>query len=64
MAAAKRAYDGGKINAAAYQAALALLKARRTQRIALERENLARGSITPQEYEWRLGRIDAEYRGE
>ena len=64
MAAAKRALDGGKINAATYEAAIALLKARRTQRLALERENLQKGQITPQEYEWRLGRIDAEYRGE
>ena len=64
MAAARRALDSGKINTAAYESAIALLKARRTQRLALERENLQKGAITPQEYEWRLGRIDAEYRGE
>jgi serine/threonine-protein kinase len=64
MAAAQRAYRGGRISADAYEDAVWLLKARREQRIKAEKANLRSGAITPQEYEWRLGRIDAEYRGD
>jgi eukaryotic-like serine/threonine-protein kinase len=64
MAAAKRAHDSGKISTAAYEAAVSSLKARRTRRIAIEQQNLAQGKINTQEYEWRLGRIDQEYRGD
>jgi hypothetical protein len=64
IAAAKRAHDGGKISTAAYEAAVISLKARRTRRIAIEQQNLSQGKISAQEYEWRLGRIDQEYRGE
>jgi eukaryotic-like serine/threonine-protein kinase len=64
VAEAQRAYRAGKINADAYEDAVWVLKARREQRITAEKDNLRRGTITPQEYEWRLGRIDAEYRGD
>ncbi|HET8937833.1 MAG TPA: serine/threonine-protein kinase [Polyangiales bacterium] len=64
IAAAKRAHDGGKISISAYDAAVNSLKARRLRRIAIEQQNLAQGKINAQEYEWRLGRIDQEYRGE
>jgi serine/threonine-protein kinase len=64
MAAAKRAHDSGKISTSAYEAAVSTLKARRTRRIAIEQQNLSQGKISAQEYEWRLGRIDQEYRGE
>jgi serine/threonine-protein kinase len=64
VAAAQRAYDAGRIDADAYEDAVWVLKAHRKQRIDAEKHNLERGSISPQEYEWRLGRIDAEYRGE
>lgn len=64
IAAAKRAHDGGKISTSAYEAAVSSLKARRMRRIAIEQQNLSQGKISAQEYEWRLGRIDQEYRGE
>jgi serine/threonine protein kinase len=64
VAAAQRAYRAGKVGADAYEDAIWVLKARREQRITAEKDNLRRGAITPQEYEWRLGRIDAEYRGD
>jgi eukaryotic-like serine/threonine-protein kinase len=64
IAAAKRAHDSGKISSSAYEAAVSSLKARRTRRIAIEQQNLSQGKISAQEYEWRLGRIDQEYRGE
>jgi hypothetical protein len=64
IAAAKRAHDSGKINVSTYEAAVNSLKARRMRRIAIEQQNLAQGKINAQEYEWRLGRIDQEYRGE
>lgn len=64
IAAAKRAHDSGKISTSAYEAAVSSLKARRTRRIAIEQQNLSQGKISAQEYEWRLGRIDQEYRGE
>jgi hypothetical protein len=64
MAAAKRAFGSGKINGATYEAAISSLKARRQRRVAIEQQNLAQGKISAQEYEWRLGRIDQEYRGE
>jgi hypothetical protein len=64
IAAAKRAHESGKLSTAAYEAAVSGLKARRTRRIAIEQQNLAQGKITAQEYEWRLGRIDHEYRGD
>jgi serine/threonine-protein kinase len=64
VAAAQRAYSSGRITAEAYEDAVWVLKARRKQRIDAEKENLKRGAITPQEYEWRLGRIDAEFQGQ
>jgi hypothetical protein len=64
VAAAKRAHGSGKLSTAAYEAVVGNLKARRQRRIAIEQQNLAQGKITTQEYEWRLGRIDQEYRGE
>jgi len=64
IAAAKRAHDSGKLSTAAYESAVSSLKARRARRIAIEQQNLAQGKISAQEYEWRLGRIDQEYRGE
>ena len=64
IAAAKRAHDSGKLSTSAYEAAVSSLKARRTRRIAIEQQNLSQGKISAQEYEWRLGRIDQEYRGE
>ena len=64
ISAAKRAHDSGKISTSAYEAAVSTLKARRTRRIAIEQQNLSQGKISAQEYEWRLGRIDQEYRGE
>jgi serine/threonine-protein kinase len=64
MAAAQRAYRSGQVSADAYEDAVWVLKARREQRIKAEKANLRSGAITPQEYEWRLGRIDAEYRGD
>jgi len=64
VAAAQRAYSSGRIGADAYEDAVWVLKARRKQRIDAEKDNLKRGSITPQEYEWRLGRIDAEFQGQ
>jgi hypothetical protein len=64
MAAAQRAYRSGRASADAYEDAVWVLKARREQRIKAEKDNLRSGAITPQEYEWRLGRIDAEYRGD
>lgn len=64
IAAAKRAHDSGKISISVYEAAVNSLKARRMRRIAIEQQNLAQGKINAQEYEWRLGRIDQEYRGE
>jgi serine/threonine protein kinase len=64
VAAAQRAYSSGRIGAEAYEDAVWVLKARRKQRIDAEKANLKRGTITPQEYEWRLGRIDAEFQGQ
>ena len=64
VAAAKRAHGSGKLSTATYEAVVGNLKARRQRRIAIEQQNLAQGKITTQEYEWRLGRIDQEYRGE
>jgi serine/threonine-protein kinase len=64
MAAAQRAYRAGRVSADGYEDAVWVLKARREQRIKAEKANLRSGAITPQEYEWRLGRIDAEYRGD
>jgi serine/threonine protein kinase len=64
IGAAQRAYNSGKIGPEAYATAVSSLKARRQQRIASEQDNLAHGVITPEEYEWRLSRIDAEFRGE
>jgi serine/threonine protein kinase len=64
VAAAQRAYSSGRIGADAYEDAVWVLKTRRKQRIEAEKENLKRGAITPQEYEWRLGRIDAEFQGQ
>jgi serine/threonine-protein kinase len=64
VAAAQRAYSSGRIGADAYEDAVWVLKARRKQRIDAEKANLKRGVITPQEYEWRLGRIDAEFQGQ
>jgi serine/threonine protein kinase len=64
IGSAQRAYNSGKISSQAYDAAVSLLKARRQQRIASEQDNLAHGVISPEEYEWRLSRIDAEFRGD
>jgi eukaryotic-like serine/threonine-protein kinase len=64
ISAAQRAYNSGRLSAAQYENAVGLLKARRSQRIDIEKANLERGNINAQEYEWRLGRIDSEFRGQ
>ena len=64
IAAAQRAYSAGKIDADTFEDTVWVLKTRRNERIEIEKDNLKKGAISAQEYEWRLGRIDAELRGE
>ena len=63
VAAAKRARDGGKLSAEAYDDTIWVLKTRRNDRIQFEKQNYKAGVITRDEYERRVARIDAEYEG-
>jgi serine/threonine-protein kinase len=64
FAAARKAYDSGAIDAAAYADALAMLKRRRDELIEDEKAALKSGKITPQQYADHIARIDARLRGE
>jgi hypothetical protein len=63
VAAAKRAYQSGKLSSDAYEDTLWVLKTRRNERIQFEKQNYKAGVITRDEYERRTARIDAEYEG-
>jgi serine/threonine-protein kinase len=63
VAAAKRAYQGGKLSRDVYEDTIWVLKQRRADRIQLEKQNYKAGLITRDEYERRVTRIDAEYEG-
>jgi hypothetical protein len=64
VAAAKRARQSGKLSEEAYDDTLWVLKTRRNDRIQLEKQNYKRGTITRDEYERRVARIDVEYEGQ
>jgi hypothetical protein len=63
VAAAKRAYQSGKLSSDAYEDTLWVLKTRRNERIQFEKQNYKAGVITRDEYERRTARIEAEYEG-
>ncbi len=63
VAAAKRAYQSGKLSADAYDDTLWVLKQRRADRVNFEKQSYKAGVITRDEYERRVARIDAEYEG-
>jgi serine/threonine-protein kinase len=63
FAEAERAYNHREIDRDRYEDVLWALRERRRQRIEAEKFNLARGLITRPEYEGRLDRIGAEFRG-
>jgi hypothetical protein len=62
--AAQRAYDERRIDLERYEDVLWVLKEKRRQRVEAERRNLWHGLITRPEFEARLDRIGAEFRGE
>jgi hypothetical protein len=64
FADAERAYNHREIDRDRYEDVLWALRERRRQRIEAEKFNLARGLITPSEYESRLDSIGAEFRGQ
>jgi len=61
---AERAHRARLITPEAFGDAVWVLKALRLQRIKVEKDNLHRGTITPQEYERRVDRIKAEVSGQ
>jgi len=62
--AAKRAYAAKRITAQQYEDAIWVLKMRRKQRIEAEKAKLRARTITKQEYEQRVQRINTDYKGQ
>lgn len=62
--AAQRAFEDKRVSLEQYEDVLWVLKEQRRQRVEAERRNLWRGLISRPEYESRLDRIGAEFRGE
>ena len=64
VAAAKRAYRAGQTTEQVYDDTIWVLKTRRNERIRAEKLNYKQGTITRDQYQARIDRIDQEYEGQ